>query len=325
MKLPFSIGSKVAFRVFIPGFLLAAFLYPLVRFTASSIGIPLVLNVYLLSATLVSGWFLLLLDMPMYMLLEGRAYWPRALRKLGIHLEDRRIARLKRQIEAARKRADNARATELALELYKYPLLENGGHKALYPTRLGNVIAEYERYPTLKYGADGVFYWHRIWLDLDKDLRNELDERQALVDGTVYVICVLLAGCLICLAYAIASWKYDIAVISSLSRIYIWLAALGLPLVAWMIYRVSLSAHVEYGRYFKAMFDQKIGGLDLSPALESLAETINDVRVKALRKPEAYRAVWRYLHWHRFRRVGEDSQDIAMIKSKVGARGTHSS
>lgn len=74
---------------------------------------------------------------------------------------------------------------------------------AKYPTRLGNIITEFEEYSTRKYEADGVFYWSRVWWKLPKEVRESLDDMQAMVDGALYVAALLYAMALLCLLYAI--------------------------------------------------------------------------------------------------------------------------
>ena len=74
--------------------------------------------------------------------------------------------------------------------------------RALWPTRLGNLIAAYEQYPRLKYGLDAVFYWPRLWVTISKDLREEIDNQQAQADGLLYVAAALITSVAILLLYA---------------------------------------------------------------------------------------------------------------------------
>jgi hypothetical protein len=64
------------------------------------------------------------------------------------------------------------------------------------PTRLGNLTYEYELYPNCKYGLDSVFFFYRTWVSIDKDLRDELDRKQASVDGAFYLSFVLALAAL---------------------------------------------------------------------------------------------------------------------------------
>lgn len=313
MKLPFDIGSRIAFRTLLPGALFALFLYPLAKLIASRAGVPTSLVVYFSIAIPVCGWVLLLLDMPMYKFLEGRSGWPQWARKMGLRLEAGRLLRLRRRAREAERAGDDIRATELNLEIYKFPMV-NHVHRPLFPTRLGNIIAEYERYPSLKYGADGVFYWYRIWLTIDKEMRQELDEKQAMVDGTVYVCCVLMLGGILSALYFGLGLCGCLPTIASIRAWHLALASPGMLLASFIVYRYSLAAHAEYGKYFKALFDTRIGSLDLSFQKEAMSHAVGDSRIINTKGPDACRVVWRYLHWHRFRPPGEKSQDIADLR-----------
>jgi flagellar biosynthesis regulator FlaF len=65
--------------------------------------------------------------------------------------------------------------------------------------RLGNLITAFESYSNTRYGIDGVFYWNRIWLKLEKDVRDDIDNHQAMADSTVYASFILFINALLCL------------------------------------------------------------------------------------------------------------------------------
>jgi hypothetical protein len=54
----------------------------------------------------------------------------------------------------------------------------------------------------VKYGLDAVFYWYRLWVLLDKDLREEIDNAQAIVDSTVYIAFGFYLSALVTFFYA---------------------------------------------------------------------------------------------------------------------------
>src|SRR5260370_17941131 len=70
--------------------------------------------------------------------------------------------------------------------LRQFPVDANGDPTALQPSRIGNVIIAYEQYPKVRYGMDSVFYWPRLWLLIDKDVREEVDNPWAAVDSILY-------------------------------------------------------------------------------------------------------------------------------------------
>jgi hypothetical protein len=47
-----------------------------------------------------------------------------------------------------------------------------------------------------------VFYWYRLWVVIDKNLREELDNAQSVVDSTVYISFSLYLSGVIMFAYA---------------------------------------------------------------------------------------------------------------------------
>src|SRR5262249_2356964 len=100
------------------------------------------------------------------------------------------------------KNTDRRRFSEAGVEYGLYPINKDGEAYVQYPTRLGNIIESFENYPNVKYGLDSVFYWYRLWVVLDKDLREEIDSAQAVVDSTVYISFVLYVSGLVMLVYA---------------------------------------------------------------------------------------------------------------------------
>jgi hypothetical protein len=87
MKLPFDFGIKLLFRLLLPGFTLTAGISPLLFFIFAWIDWPGSHVYFLIFAVIVSGWLVLVLDMPIYIAFEGRRYWPRRLRTWLIERE----------------------------------------------------------------------------------------------------------------------------------------------------------------------------------------------------------------------------------------------
>jgi hypothetical protein len=163
------------------------------------------------------------------------------------------------------------------------------------PTRLGNLMYEYELYPSCKYGLDSVFFFYRIWVSIDKDLRDEVDRKQASVDGAVYLSFVLALGGVWFFVWfwtLLVAGSYD----RSVERLLPWFLgfgesvefAWGLPiwanlqlsgiclLLAYGVYRLSLYAHAQYGEFYKALFDQHRSRLQYQDVLEYLAQATGD-------------------------------------------------
>jgi hypothetical protein len=154
-------------------------------------GAPVDPLLYLPPVALFGGWLLGLCDSQIYMLYQGRRYWPMWLRGWALRREQKRPRRLEASAEQARARGDRPRYLEACSDIARFPLAPDGERHAAMPTRLGNLMYEYELYPSCKYGLDSVFFFYWIWVSIDKDLRDEIDRKQASVDGAVYLAFVL--------------------------------------------------------------------------------------------------------------------------------------
>lgn len=293
MKLPFDFGARFVLRLLLPSVILALALFPLAAAARHAAGVKLADEILFTATGLLAGFAMLLLDMPIYMLLEGRRFWPGWLRRWGIGREQRRLARLQALSTAA---TDPALQVEYDIQIAEFPIDKaTGDPKVVYPTRLGNILTGFETYPDVKYGLDGVFFWPRLWLSIDKDLREELDGVQAVVDGTVYACFALIIAALMSLLYTLLllpdfAWQLPAL-------------ALGALLLSYGCYRASLSPYVQYGALFAAAFDQYRDRLVFGTVVADLDRHMG-VAVAQRSERERSRAVWRFLRWHRYRRPG---------------------
>lgn len=305
MKLPFDLGSRLIFRLVLPGFLGVLVFWPFWArqrgmvadvFGEIDLGVELPDEVLLSACALLLGLLVNRLDSPIYNGLEGRR-WPALLWRPFLRLQEWRLGRLLRK--AAEDRHD---AVEYHLKAAEYPLDDSGERTALYPTRLGNILAEHETYPDRKYGLDGVFYWYWIWLQCNKEVRTELDEQQAVLDGILYCSAVSWMAAAIYLAAGIAE-----SVAAGAWVAYGLKLALSCAVLAYLFYRAALPGYVQYGAMFKALFDHYWREIDFTPHLALIADETGDSWVRDVSKTEAARIVWRYLRWHRYRHRGAAS------------------
>lgn len=218
--------------------------------------------------------------------------------------EKARLDRLKKATDLLNKEKDYNSWIEAWIERSRFPIDDDGEQKVRYPTRLGNLIAEYEDYPDRKYGVDGPFFWYRIWVSLDKELRSTLDNMQALPDSAIYMsFCFYFLGVL-CAAYAVLSaFGIELMYISR-SWHFIIISPVCLA-IGYIIYRASLPAHVTFGETFKAVFDQfrdKLLLQELSDQIDKIEQNPEDSLADLKSKGKK---VWRYLRWHRLRPFGE--------------------
>jgi uncharacterized Zn-finger protein len=278
MKLPFTLSVRFVFRLLLPGLVFSLAILPLVLRAGAAVGVALDPESALVLLAFALGWLVIVADMPIYMLFEGRRFWPAPLFEIGVGVQRRRLERLDRQIAEAwaeagkHERAGDGAKREQALQRYReasikrreYPLvLEDAttldqakvGYRAQWPTRLGNVIAAYESYPDRAYGLNASLFWPRLWIKLDKDNREELDNQQAVADSALYVTFALGVSAVLALAYA-ACVAFGVVFYQSQPSAALFAAAGASSLVlSYALYRLSLHTHGQFGQLFKATFD----------------------------------------------------------------------
>src|SRR5689334_17681595 len=99
MKLPFDLGVKLIFRLLVPGFFLMLGVRPILLSSLERSGASSYDDLALTVAILILGWLITVLDMPVYMLVEGRRFWPDRVVAYGVRREE---ARLQRWLKAER-------------------------------------------------------------------------------------------------------------------------------------------------------------------------------------------------------------------------------
>jgi hypothetical protein len=313
MKLPFEFGVKLIFRMIFPGAILAAALVPGAHAILHALGVWIRFEYLFPIEVIAWGWAIVIADMPIYMLFEGRRYWPSLIRNMLMSFQQRRLNRLSPIVlNPPPSNTDRRRFLEASVEYALYPINENGAAYVTCPTRLGNIIGSFEAYPSVKYGLDSVFYWYRLWVVLDKDLREEIDSSQAVVDSAVYISFVFYMSAIIMFIYAAIEgtthlhWPY-----------LQWLPSIVLPyvpppgvlcvmaaaclLIGFSVYRLSLSAHAKFGELFKSVFDQYRSKLAFDDVVKEIALIKGDFSLTSKSPREKGKIVWRYLRWDRIR------------------------
>ncbi len=302
MKLPFDFANKLLLRLVLPGALLAALFWPVLL--ALRVGLDLEAPDAVLAPVCVIafGWLMLFVDMPVYMLAQGRRFWPAWLKRRAVAAEAGRLTRLTQ----ARREAGEDMAREYDLEIRQFPLTSQGEPTARHPTRLGNLISASETYPDRKYGIDGAFGWYRLWVVIDKDLRAELDDQQALVDSALYGAAIAGLSTIVCLIYALVRLTTGQALIYALpaAPILIVLSAASAGASA-LLYRACLTAQAHYGELFAALFDQHVDRFGFKTILGELEARLPDAGLANASNQERARAAVRFLRWHKYRPAGE--------------------
>ncbi|MFN2498659.1 MAG: hypothetical protein ABR557_06185, partial [Pyrinomonadaceae bacterium] len=191
MKFPFDFSIKLIFRLVLPGFLLTLGFFPVLKIVLQMNGWLDKGEYAFIALIILFGWAIAICDMRIYMLFEGRRYWPTRLRSF---FQEREKKRLERALENV-KSTDECIRLEGFFNLRNFPQDDYGNYTSPMPSRLGNLLTAFEEYSYTRYGEDSIFYWPRIWLKIDKDTREEIDNSQALADSTLYAsFALLLSG-----------------------------------------------------------------------------------------------------------------------------------
>ena len=315
MKLPFDFGVKLFFRLLLPGVLLTLGLSPLLFMLWDWIGETF--RPYLIKdeiaffvVAILLGWIVIVCDMPIYMIFEGRRYWPKRLWTFFYKLEKKRLARIKEILKTYDPRSNEY--LEASVELKAFPVADdNGEYIVKYPSRLGNLITAYETYPDSRYGMDGVFYWSRIWLVLEKDTRDNIDNNQAMADSAIYASIALFINGFLWFIYATVSSLYALFALGhTLPFKYfppiavLWGLSIACFLLGYGLYRLSLFVQGQFGELIKSMYDIYRRRMDSDLVLDVLDEIIKwtDDPLLGMRSRREKRAiVWYYLEYYRIR------------------------
>lgn len=223
MKIPFNFSFALLIRLYFPGLFWSAITFPVFSEVFKKIKFLEIFSKpeYIPLAAIFWGIIIYVLDDTIYQILEGRILWPSFFSNWKVEREKKYIKKLlylneklekkdlnlneklkkeklnvegkpkKEKLELIEKRErEIARVSQQIEELwYKlrvFPVDGDVEYRAVYPTRLGNIIQGYELYPQSRYGLDAIFYWYRIWLKLDKNIKEEIDNVSAKADFTVY-------------------------------------------------------------------------------------------------------------------------------------------
>lgn len=265
-KLPASLTTPLAVRVIFPGLLVSFILYPfvsnipkfwnvLLTFKINETTYSLQWGPLLLALTSVLwGSLITSLNSYIYGIYAGRLLWPQWLEK---RMVDRRQAIITTFRAEADKLKSGARYNQLWYKLGAYPIGKDGDPYASAPTLLGNILAEFEGYPKLRYGMDGAFYWKRIWLSLDKDRRKEIDSKWCIGDGLLYTSAICVSGAVLWMTAALLSflgWPQPER-LPFHSQPGCLMGAFLLLLAAWLMYLADLPFQRANGNIFKIVFD----------------------------------------------------------------------
>jgi hypothetical protein len=292
---------------------------PAVHTMATRLGYPLQFQSAVPIEIVTWGILIILADQPIYMLYLGRRFWPAPAVKHYLAREENRLEKLKLLAASQPSKADKQFKRlhrvwlEANIRLNSFPLsedtseIETGEKIVRLPTRLGNLVLAYESYTVSRYGLDGPFYWRRIWLRLDKDLRSEIDQIQAIADCSIYLSFVSALAGLVATIYLVltaglglVATPLDIEYVPS--RLSLLVLIVVLPSLSYAIYRLGIFAHEQFAETFKAVFDQFHGELGFLDEVSEYVLQKGGQNTSSLREKRI--VAWRYLRWYLIRVPG---------------------
>ncbi len=311
MKFPFDFSITLVFRLVFPGIVLATATLPFFLGFFGWVGLlgdgKITVTVLVPITAVIFGWLIVLCDAPIYMFLEGRAYLPAWILFLMQKCQARRLERIRSRYAKFTKEGKTRRASEVNAKKLDYPIdKKTGEFYAGMPTRLGNLLYAYETYTNTAYKLDSIFYWSRLWLALDKDLRGAIDETQAMADSAVYVCFACYASFAILVIYGLGGFvarsiHYSLFNLPYLPSPGLTLLLSLLPLViGYGCYRVAIWAQRGYGELFKALFDMYRDKLTFVDGVTAIAVKLGGDPKEA----DKFTVTSRYLRWHKIRPPG---------------------
>jgi len=251
-------------RVVLPGALATAAIYPFLPFPAGIFRVKSLEDLEqnglallaLAALVFVLGALIAALNGQIYKLYEGRSYWPARLLSRQTARQQARVNKLqaiKDQGHSSDPRVD-ARRSEAMDILRTYPTKDQVPYAAR-PTWLGNILAGYEQYPFDRYGMSSIFYFTRIWMEVEKEKKDAIDSTWSIADGFLSLSATAMAGG----ALWIAAGILDAFELIDRAPMGDWdvamLGGLGWLVLGYSLYRISLPFHRQNGELFKSIFD----------------------------------------------------------------------
>ena len=250
----------ILMRVILPGLLATTIVYPFTGLRTDFLSAELVdvwrELIIVLGMLFVFGALVAALNGEIYKIYEGRILWPQFLFDWFKACQESRVQSLLKEAEEAKRKKRIFQYNEIWYTLRRYPVEEKGNPQASHPTLLGNILAGYEDYPQTRYGMDSVFYWPRLWLEMEKDKKEEIDGTWSIADGFLSMSAVSFLGGTLWIAAAVIKKSpipfHYLPLETSLDT-----ATVGAVLLVagYLIYRLSLPFHRMNGEVFKAIFD----------------------------------------------------------------------
>jgi hypothetical protein len=267
-------GSALFFRILLPGLVLAAGIHPILRgfpsFGKNAASYPGGDGTVFVAELAILGMMAYASTIPAYHITQGLLFpWTTKLNRWFMRWRfDKRYNRL-RNLYGDREYSelpeeDQAQIEDLFSYLNDFPIGpdEAGRSRFSVPhsTRLGNIVATYERYPDSRYNVNAEAFWNHFLFLIPNEVRQELENADAIAAGTLLSIfsgwIVLSVVVLIEALTAINAIvpQFNVGSSPASQSVLNWLAAyaIGAILVFNPLARVT---HRQYGRLYRAAFD----------------------------------------------------------------------
>lgn len=310
MKLPFDLGYKLFFRLIIPGLILTSGFIPLINYYINRLPFDISIEFLTIVTIVLFGWLIIILDMPIYMLFEGRRYWPKKIFKYFLEREKLRLHFINKAIDEYYENDDPSalvinKYLEASVELRNFPIDIALGPTVKYPTKLGNTITAYETYSNSRYNISAIFYWPRIWIQLSNDVRQEIDNQQTLCDSSIYASFSAILSALLWFFYILIkkSNVKELHLFSShLPDIDICILIVLSMLILYRItYIAAIQTNIQYGNIFMSVIDLYVNKTeDLIPKrmIKYKLNEVKSILSEALIEEDDDSDIRRYLQYY---------------------------
>jgi predicted nucleic acid-binding Zn-ribbon protein len=165
--------------------------------------------------------------------------------------------------------------------------------KSVMPTRLGNIFKSAEMYPRLKYDADPVFLWSRIYPLIDTNFKDTINKARGSLDLMIVisflsVLLSIIGGLLLVMKAQPSQFLF-----------VFW----GGLLLSWLAYEGALEIAITYGEIIRTTFDLYRDKL------------ITELGLKPPDTPEKERELWKSIGLWLYRGI-ESKSIIYDVKAK---------
>jgi hypothetical protein len=129
----------------------------------------------------------------------------------------------------------------------------------ILPTRLGNVIRSFERYPDEQYGMESILFWTRLVSVIDKDYANIITDAKTSLD---FMLNSSLLSAILAFAALILGLIFPQNTLASPTMLAAWLVKIGAFFtLAYIFYMNAIPRAEAWGETVKGAFDLYRGDL----------------------------------------------------------------